>query len=98
MGGQQHFIEVALNHHALAAGHVQHHHVEFERFHRRVRKSQDGAQRQNENDHHGEQSLPDGQRKRKSRSGRCIHHSQPSYGPLVVEERLYARKSHASGP
>ena len=75
MGRQQHFIEVPLNHHPLAARHVHHHHVEFECFHRGMRKSQDGAQRQNENDHHDEQALPDGQWKRNPRSGRCIHHS-----------------------
>ena len=78
MGSQHHFIEVPLNHHALAARHVHHHHVALKIFHRCMSKSQDGAQRQHEDDHHGEQALPDGQWKGNPRSGRCIHHSLPS--------------------
>jgi len=68
MGRQQHFVEVPLNHHALTTCHVHHDHVEFERFYRRVRERQNGAQRQNEYDHHGEQTLPDGQWKWNPRS------------------------------
>ena len=94
MGCQQQLTEVALNHHALAPRHVHHHHVKLVRSHRAMGKGQDGTQRQDEDDHHGEQALPDGQRKRIPRFGRCIHHSQPSYGPLMVEERLAVRNCH----